>query len=504
MCERGYDMEIKRNTEKIKDYVKNLEQKIKDRLKNQNFDISKIKALETINRSEFVQKIKQSKHRKAITYGGAGALVLTLIFSFNLALNASMLAYEISVDDKVIAIVRDEEQFVKAVELLKEEVWNEYNQEFALPENINHEMIKAKNSKLTKPEVIVKNLKEQLDFKVKAVAIVVNGQEVAIVNNERIAEAVLDEIKAPYIKEDGVYKSVNFTQSVDIKEVAVDIASIRDKGDAISFILNGTDEEQVHEVQSGENSWVIAKKYNISVDDILKANPNIRADKLQIGQEISLVVPKPYITVLTKEYVELVETIPFETETVKSESLYKGDKKITVQGVEGKREVKGYIVRENGVEINREVLQQNILSQPKTRVVAEGTKPRPATVASGSFANPTRGRLTSRFGMRYGSQHTGIDIAAPSGTSISAADAGRVSFAGWSGSYGNLIIVDHENGYQTYYAHCNSLLVGVGTRVFKGQQIATIGSTGRSTGPHLHFEVRRNGVPINPSQFVRY
>lgn len=509
MCERGYEMEIKRFAEKLEKQMKALSTVLREEIKKKSTYIKKIEAGDFIKKSQlsFITLKKkltliyrENKHKKSFIYGGAGALVLVLVLLFNFTNQA----YEIKVEDKTIAIVRNIDEFTQAVDVLKEEVWQEYQQEFVLPENIVQESVKARKSKLTNDDEIIRNLKEQIDLKVKAVAILVNGQEVTVVNNKQIAKALLEDIKAPYVKEDGVYEKVNFAQSVEVKEVAADIASIRSQDEARTVILTGTDEEKIHEVQSGENSWVIAQKYKLSVDDIVKANPTINADKLKIGQEISLVVPKPYISVMTKEYVELVEHIPFETETVTTESLYKGDKKITVQGSEGKVEIKGYIVRENGIEINREIVQEKIISEPTTRVVAEGTKPRPATVASGAFSNPTRGRLTSRFGMRGGSKHTGIDIAAPTGTSIASADAGRVSFSGWSGSYGNLVIIDHENGYQTYYAHSSKLLVGVGQRVFKGQHIANVGSTGRSTGPHLHFEVRKNGTPINPSQFVRY
>ncbi|MBN4069545.1 M23 family metallopeptidase, partial [bacterium AH-315-G05] len=107
-------------------------------------------------------------------------------------------------------------------------------------------------------------------------------------------------------------------------------------------------------------------------------------------------------------------------------------------------------------------------------------------------------------GMRWGRRHEGIDIAAPIGTPIIAADGGVVTFAGRRGAYGKLVIINHENGFQTYYAHCNGFNVKVGERVHKGQKIATVGNTGRSTGPHVHFEVRKNGVPVNPLSFVNY
>ena len=116
---------------------------------------------------------------------------------------------------------------------------------------------------------------------------------------------------------------------------------------------------------------------------------------------------------------------------------------------------------------------------------------------------PTRGRLTSRFGLRWGRLHKGIDIAARIGAPVYAADGGKVVFSGTQGAYGRIIVIDHGGGTQTAYAHNSKLLVSRGQRVHKGQKIAEVGNTGRSTGPHLHFEVRKNGSPVNPLKYVR-
>lgn len=121
-----------------------------------------------------------------------------------------------------------------------------------------------------------------------------------------------------------------------------------------------------------------------------------------------------------------------------------------------------------------------------------------------SLIKPISGVLTSRYGYRWGSTHTGIDIGASTGTSIKAAASGTVTFSGWKGSLGQLVVISHGNGVQTYYGHCSKLLVKSGTKVSQGQVIAKVGSTGRSTGPHLHFEIRVNGTSLNPLSYVSY
>lgn len=121
-----------------------------------------------------------------------------------------------------------------------------------------------------------------------------------------------------------------------------------------------------------------------------------------------------------------------------------------------------------------------------------------------SLVKPVTGIVTSRFGARWGSTHTGTDIGAPTGTAIKAVASGTVIFSGWKGTLGKFIVVDHGNGIQSYYAHCSTLLVSKGDAVTAGQQIGKVGNTGRSTGPHLHFEIRKNGAAVNPQNYIGF
>lgn len=121
-----------------------------------------------------------------------------------------------------------------------------------------------------------------------------------------------------------------------------------------------------------------------------------------------------------------------------------------------------------------------------------------------SLMRPVSGVVTSRFGARWGRSHKGIDIGAPQGTPIYAAAGGTVTVSqyGYNGGYGNYVIISHGNGIQTLYGHCTTLCVEVGEQVSQGQQIATVGSTGSSTGNHLHLEIRINGVAQNPQNYL--
>lgn len=136
-----------------------------------------------------------------------------------------------------------------------------------------------------------------------------------------------------------------------------------------------------------------------------------------------------------------------------------------------------------------------------TAMTISGTK-----VALGiSLTKPVSGIISSRFGVRSSirsSAHTGLDIATSTGTPVIASASGTVTFAGWKGSYGNLMVITHSNGVQTYYGHCSKLYCSAGQTVSQGQTIAAVGSTGNSTGPHLHFEIRVSGVAYNPQNYL--
>ncbi len=131
--------------------------------------------------------------------------------------------------------------------------------------------------------------------------------------------------------------------------------------------------------------------------------------------------------------------------------------------------------------------------------VARGPR---VSIATPPIRWPARGGLTSGFGLRWREEHKGIDIAAVEGAPIYAARAGRIVVAGWFGSYGLTVVIDHGSGLQTLYAHASAVLVRPGQQVKVGQLVARVGTTGFSTGPHLHFEFRVNGHPVNPLRYL--
>lgn len=171
---------------------------------------------------------------------------------------------------------------------------------------------------------------------------------------------------------------------------------------------------------------------------------------------------------------------------------------------------------------SEEAISKLYVEKPKSAVVAKKTTTSTKYASTGSvntslttssakanlgisLIRPVSGIITSRFGAASAirrSSHTGLDLATSTGTPIKAAASGTVTFAGYKGSYGNLMVITHENGVQTYYGHCSQLYLSSGATVSQGQTVAAVGSTGNSTGPHLHFEVRVNGTAYNPENYV--
>ncbi|HEX2084528.1 MAG TPA: peptidoglycan DD-metalloendopeptidase family protein [Solirubrobacteraceae bacterium] len=172
-------------------------------------------------------------------------------------------------------------------------------------------------------------------------------------------------------------------------------------------------------------------------------------------------------------------------------------------GLENTRDGKAAALRK--VRHERHHLQEDLAEMERQQARIRGelaAAPGPIRAGSGVLIWPVNGAFTSPFGMRWGRLHAGIDIAAPTGTGIRAADSGRVALVGWVGGYGNYTCIQHGRAMSTCYAHQSSQSVSVGQSVSKGQVIGAVGNTGNSTGPHLHFEVRINGSPVDPMGYL--
>jgi murein DD-endopeptidase MepM/ murein hydrolase activator NlpD len=458
-----------------------------------------------------IKKLKINTFFVRYTAIGAGIIVgVSLITGAALHNNNTQQlpipVFSVVFDGEVVGYVRDISPIETSIKQFKKELEQDYKMDVVFTQPIEYLATAVNDNQLTDVNTINKKLKAALDVKVNAVAIVIDGRETVVVKNRAIANSIIEEIKAPYknTTEDGQLKEVTLAEDVRFVDKQVPYEQIEDKETAYKIIAVGTEEQKTYEVQDGDSLWSIVKKHKITLDEIVAANPGLdEDDTIRPGDQLNLVVPKNLINVLTKEVVTYTESIPYETKTQKDSSMYTTQSKVVTEGQKGSKKVVVEVTKLNGVEQEKVVMSEKVLKEPVDKIVAKGTKKPPPSVGTGSFSLPTRGTITSRFGMRWGRLHTGVDIGAPTGTSIRAADSGKVIFAGWSGGYGKLVKIDHGGGKVTYYAHCSSINVSRGQNVSKGQVIARVGSTGNSTGPHLHFEIRINGKPINPLSRVR-
>lgn len=413
-------------------------------------------------------------------------------------------AFAVSLDGEQIGVVRTEEEALKIMEDIKNDLSATYSADCVLDKELSFEPTHVKDDELTKNETLKNTIKSNIDFLVAGYTISIDGKSIGTVKSEKDAKYIIDSIKEPYTSNvEGELKEVKILEHFEITKNEVPLNTLTTPADLTELIKVGTEEIKTHVVEVGESFWTIAMMYDTTVDELIEANPDKNPSKLQIGDEVKLVVPTSMLTVATVEKVEYTKDTEYETVVEESSSMYKNQQKVKVEGQKGESFVVSNQVKHNGILVEEEIINEEVIKKPVDELVVKGTKEIPKTMATGIFMMPTRGRFTSGYGSRWGRMHRGIDIAASTGSPIYAADGGTVTHSGWQGTYGYMIEIDHGNGYKTRYAHASKLLVGKGKKVYKGQHIANVGNTGRSTGPHLHLEVLKNGVHVNPSKYVK-
>ena len=422
------------------------------------------------------------------------------------ALTVYTVGYAVVVDGQTLGVVADTAQ-VEAIEhRVESRVGEILGQDYSLADQVRFDwQIVERRNLSTGLSGFEGYLLDQVDEVAQGYVLTVDGTELAVQSGSGDLEALLDSLKAPYVNENTI--QAEFTLPVGVSRQYVGVDRFQDDlGEVEALLRSNTKEAVIYTVVKGDTYSTIAHRHDMTVDELMAMNPQASLDRLMIGDQLTVSASVPYLGVRTVDKVQYEEAIPAPVEYVDDASMYQGDTKVLDSGAEGLSLVDARITYLNGTEQEREILNTQELVAPQTKTVARGTKERPKTMAKGYFIWPVSGRLTSRYGGRslFGSYnfHGGIDIAVPYGTSIKAADGGKVITAGWHSSYGNYIIIDHENGKTTYYAHNSSLLVSVGQRVYQGQVIAKAGSTGNSTGSHCHFEVRVGGVRQNPLNYL--
>ena len=297
--------------------------------------------------------------------------------------------------------------------------------------------------------------------------------------------------------------SIEYSKPISWKETTVEPDKLMTVKDVMSLIEKGKKEKVMHEVASGEKLEVLAEQNDMTLGQLLQLNSELEEGKaLPEGQKVHMTVLAPFVNVLVEREVLKETEIPFERKVIKDKNLLKEESVVEQEGREGVQAFTYKLTEKNGELLSETIMKKEITEQKQNEITRKGTKIIPAE-GSGTFAWPADGGyISSKQGHRWGKLHKGIDIARPTTRTIMAADHGTVEFAGKAGGYGNKVTINHNNGYKTDYAHLESIDIEAGQKIEKGMAIGKMGSTGNSTGVHLHFEIYKNGVLANPLDYI--
>lgn len=463
--------------------------------------------------TKFARKINKLKkfcdrHKAALLTGFAIVLMVLVgtagVFNY-------YTAYAYSYNGKTLGVVKEKDDVLKITDLVQGALTEDKNVDVIIDarNDIEFERIYTvgEEVEIDTSEDVLKRLTYMGDLNVKAYCIFVDGKKVGAVENKKVAENVFRDIEEKYTSdmEGAEVEQIEIMEQWESKEANISLDKVYSEEEMVNLLCTKGEKETIHTVVAGETLADIAKLYSLTEDDILDDNPGVDRKKLVVGSELVIKQEAPILTVKITEKATYEKVVKYEVVEKESKDIYEGYTELKQKGKDGLSEVTSRIVYVNGEQVKETPLVTTVKKEPVEKIVLVGVKERPPSVGSGKYIWPVESgvyTITSRFGPRWGSFHSGVDLGMPTGNKIFAADGGVVTAAGYSGGYGYLVTIDHQNGMETRYAHNSQLLVNVGDKVFQGQEIAKSGNTGRSTGPHLHFEVRVNGDAKNPLDYL--
>ena len=343
-------------------------------------------------------------------------------------------------------------------------------------------------------------------------ALYLDGELTAVCADGTSLQSYINGLLAPYEDEENANVTVGFNRAVDLEQGIYFNESFQDLTDIENTLSGVQQAEKIYKVQAGDTLWAIAQKNDLTFKELCALNTNFKGapltetSNIQEGDELIVTKEEAMLEVRITKIEVKQEEIPYTTETTNSNELTKGTTKVTQEGENGLRNVTLQNVYDtNGTLLEQTVLSTEIIKEAVPKKVTVGTKKVTSSTkyitGSGRFIWPVPNyKYCSRW---YSSGHKGVDICAAAGTPIYATASGTVSKAGYNKAgagtgYGYSVVVNHGGGYTSVYAHCLSLAVHAGQSVKQGQLIGYVGSTGRSSGNHCHFEIRLNGSYVPP------
>lgn len=290
-----------------------------------------------------------------------------------------------------------------------------------------------------------------------------------------------------------------FEKPVSVKAAVIDESSILSKEETLSFLIADKETNRTYIVEPGDCLALVAQQQEMKLDRLLELNGfENEGEILHVGDELIISVPEPPLSIQTNEVKTQEEEYKADINYIPIEEWYTTQTNTISEGTTGRRVGTYSNISTNGRPSGSSLIAAVILETSEPAVVEKGTKVPP------TYIKPIRGgAFSSGFGPRWGTMHKGIDWACSSGTPVFASSAGVVEKAQYSPSYGYVVYIDHPDGRQTRYAHNSKLACKVGQSVKQGEVIAYSGSTGNSTGPHVHFEILIGGVQVNPLKYLQ-
>ena len=343
-------------------------------------------------------------------------------------------------------------------------------------------------------------------------ALYLDGELTAVCSDGDALRAYFTSRLEPYEVPDDPNVSVGFNKQVTLEDGLYFKDSLQDYADVEKELSDVKQAQKVYTVKTGDTLWDIAHKNDLTFRELCALNTNFKGEPLneksniREGDELIVTKEEAALEVRITRIETREEEVAFAIETTKSNEYTKGTTKVLQEGQNGLRRVTFQNVYDtNNVLVEQTILSTEVIKEPVNKKVVQGTKKVKSSTkfitGSGQFIWPVPNyRYCSRW---YGGRHRGVDICAPAGTPIYASAGGTVTKAGYNKAgagtgYGYSVIINHGGGYSSVYAHCLSLTVSAGQTVKQGQLIGYVGSTGRSTGNHCHFEIRLNGSYIPP------
>lgn len=293
--------------------------------------------------------------------------------------------------------------------------------------------------------------------------------------------------------------SIGYAEEIEVVESYLNASELTDIDTAIEEVTQAQEKDAFYPVQTGDTLSEIAIKTGIPMEKIIEINEGLQDENstIRAGEELVITIPEPELSVERQEQVYYEEDYEAEVQYVDNDDWFITEKETLQEPSAGHRKVVATVSYKNEKETGRDIVYEDITMEAVPKIVERGTKVPP------TYIKPIYGgRFTSGYKARWGRMHKGVDWACPIGTTVMASSSGTVTKAGWGSGYGYVVYISHADGRQTRYGHLSKVLVKPGQRVAQGDKIALSGNTGRSTGPHVHFEILINGSQVNALKYL--